>query len=56
MNIIHIISDTFRRDNLAIYGGKGIHTIPERFRGKMCPFLTKRMSVVFRLFQSEVSS
>ncbi len=23
MNIIHIISDTFRRDNLAIYGGKG---------------------------------
>ena len=23
MNIIHIISDTFRRDNLAIYGGRG---------------------------------
>ena len=23
MNIIHIISDTFRRDNLEIYGGKG---------------------------------
>ena len=23
MNIIHIISDTFRRDNLAIFGGKG---------------------------------
>ncbi len=23
INIIHIISDTFRRDNLAIYGGKG---------------------------------
>ena len=23
MNIIHIISDTFRRDNLDVYGGKG---------------------------------
>lgn len=23
MNIIHIISDTFRRDNLGVYGGKG---------------------------------
>lgn len=23
MNVIHIISDTFRRDNLAIFGGKG---------------------------------
>ena len=38
MNIIHIISDTFRRDNLAIYGGKGYSPALNAFAEKCVVF------------------
>ena len=38
MNIIHIISDTFRRDNLSIYGGKGYSPSLDTFAEKCVVF------------------
>ncbi len=38
MNIIHIISDTFRRDNLEVYGGKGYSPALNTFAEKCVVF------------------